>query len=72
MSDTLLDQIAEQGLLMRQLQKAWRRERREQRGHQTTFIAAKKAEREFDQLLARYALVKIEIRQHVRQPEFSR
>lgn len=72
MSHTLLDQIAEQGLLMRQLQKAWQRERREQRGHHTTFIAARKAEREFDKLLARYALVKIEIKQRIRQPELSR
>ena len=70
MSDTLLDQIAEQGLVMRQVQKACQRERRDHREHQSTLTAAKKAEREFDKLLARYALARIEIRQRVRQPEF--
>jgi hypothetical protein len=71
MSHTLLDQIAEQGLLVRQLQKAWRRERRDQREHQSTFAAAKKAEREFDILLARYVLVTTVIKQRVRRTQFS-
>jgi hypothetical protein len=69
-SDTLLDQIAEHGLLMRQVQKACSRERRAHREHQSTFAAAKKAEREYDILLARYALVKTVIKQRVRQPRF--
>jgi hypothetical protein len=68
-SDTLLNQIAEQGLVMRQVQKACSRERRDHREHQSALAAAKKAEREFDILLARYALVKIVIKQRVRQPE---
>ena len=71
MSRTLLDQIAEQGLVMRQLQKASQRERRDHREHQSTFAAAKKAEREFDILLARYVLVRTVIKQRMRQPEFS-
>ena len=69
MPDTLLDQIAEQGLVMRQVQKACSRERRDHRVHQSTLVAAKKAEREFDILLARYALVKIVIKQGVHQTE---
>ena len=56
---------------MRQSQKAWRRERRDHREHQSTFAAAKKAEREFDILLARYVLVRTVIKQRMRQPEFS-
>ena len=70
MSHTLLDQIAEQGLVMRQVQKACYREPRDHCVHQSTLAAAKKAEREFDILLARYALVKIVIKQRVRQPRF--
>ena len=67
MSRTLLDQIAEQGLVMRQLQKAGQRERRDHRQHQSTFAAAKKAEREFDILLARYVLVKTVFQQRDRK-----
>jgi hypothetical protein len=70
MSHTLLDQIAEQGLRVRQLQKAWRRERRDQREYQSTLTAARRAEHEFDLLLARYALIKIVIKPRVRQPGF--